>query len=164
MTNRIEGLEKTLKALESFDIDKDAIKKALRDEGENLVQVIRNLIPDRTGRMVSAYKMFDSDRFKTSVMLGYDYTPDGRGMLTKPALASIIEYGRAEGYPKKKEYLRFRNAQGEWVTTKSVAAITGKAPVRRGFDMNKKTVEKNMEAVVDMLLKKEAKKKNLKTK
>lgn len=164
MTKRIEGLDKTLKALENFDIDKDAIKQALENEGENLVQVIRNLIPDRTGRMVNAYKMFSNDRFKTSVMLGYDYTPDGRGTLTKPALASIIEYGRAAVFPKKKEFLRFKNAQGEWVTTKSVKAITGKAPVRRGFDMNKKAIEKNMENVVDGLLKKEAKKKNLKTK
>lgn len=176
---KVKGLDTVVNALKEFDIPNTDIKQVLVEEGNFMSNVIKGNIPAKSGKMKTAFRVFASDKYPTSVMLGYEHKVF-RDKTSVAGLASILEFGSPEQSigrsPKGKKggekwkvnkkgerYLQV-GSNGQFYTLKTIPAKPAIAPVRRGFDSSERTVQSSMSRKLNELLKKEAKKKNLKTK
>lgn len=123
-------------------------------QAEFLRDQMRLMAPEKTGRLRSTIKVLqrDNTKFKYTTLVGVDYKPDGKGTLSIPALAAIIEYGASPaiaGQPTRKTkssskttkqgYFRTK-INGEWVTLRERAAIPKHPFIRPALDINRQKI------------------------
>lgn len=127
----------------------EIIEEILTEEAKPMLDNMRSLAPEKTGRLVRSIKILDrkNSKFKYTTLVGIDYKPDGKGTMTIPALASVIEYGATIREPKKGEYRRVKIGD-EWVTMgrgdgafKSIAA---RPFIRPAYEMHKSRIADNV--------------------
>lgn len=140
----------------------EIIEKILTEEAKPMVETMRSLAPQKTGRLVNSIKVLDrkNSKFKYTTLVGIDYRPDGKGTMTIPALASLMEYGGAFREPKRGEFKRVKIGD-EWVTMGkgdgAFASIPARPFIRPGYDMHKGRIAENIVKKLYELTQKKAK-------
>lgn len=125
----------------------EIIGNILTEEAKPMVETMRGLAPEKTGRLVKHIRVLNrkNEKFKYTTLIGIDYTPDGQGTMTIPALASVIEYGAAVRQPKKGKYAKVKIGD-KWVTMRMAgfASITARPFIRPAFDMHKNRIREGL--------------------
>lgn len=140
----------------------EIIGKILTEEAKPMVETMRGLAPVHTGRLRKSIKILNrkNEKFKYTTLVGIDYAQDGKGTMTIPALASVIEYGARLREPKRGEFKRVKIGD-EWVTMGkgdgAFASIPARPFIRPGYDMHKGRIAENIVKKLYELTQKKAK-------
>ena len=148
---KLTGLKEVEEAIKKMakSFTADEINEVLNDAAEPLVMAMRGNVPEKTGRLQSTIGVLNrkNSRFPFTVLVGVDYTKDdGKGTMTIPALATVMEYGGAVRKPKKNEFKKVL-INGEWITLSvrnPFASIPAHPYIRPALDMEGGAVQKNI--------------------
>ena len=128
----------------------EIIGKILTEEAKPMVETMRGLAPVHTGRLRKSIKILNrkNEKFKYTTLVGIDYAQDGKGTMTIPALASVIEYGARLREPAKGAKYRKVKIGDDWVTmgvgTKAFKSIPARPFIRPAFDMHKNRIREGL--------------------
>ena len=158
----VQGLPELIKALNNMGVClDDEIKPILNEQAESIAESMRGNIHERTGRLANSIKNLNPTKFKYAILVGPDYTPDGGGTMTIPALAKITEYGRGPVHASKAEFLTFKSQTGEWVRKRETAALPARSFIRTTYTQVQNTVSEKVVNALSKVIQKKAKENNL---
>jgi hypothetical protein len=162
----IKNLAKMVDNLKNMGNIEDAdAKNVLIPHAEMLKSTMQSLVRVDSGRLRNAIKvMREADtNYKKTVVVGVDFTPDGKGTMTIAALAYINEYGTSPVRKSKKgTLLRFKDEGGNWVSAYEVSGLPAKPYIRPALDMTQDRLSKGITGDLVKMINKKAKKYNLK--
>ncbi|RUP37051.1 MAG: HK97 gp10 family phage protein [Acinetobacter sp.] len=154
MTAKLEGLPELTAALEKLGkgITPEIAQTILRNSAGEIVQIMKSKVRRKSGRLANSIKIMPKDsKFPYNIIIGPDFTRDGKGTMTIAALASVQEFGARVRVPKKKKYAKVKIGD-KWVTMskdKPFAVVPAAPFVRPTFDM---TNEKVRESIKESLI------------